>query len=72
MSGYARDEKILSNFVNPAAEKVPCVILYPSNYSEMDKIESEESDRAEGFLASATRIKAYRDFYKIKVELPRV
>ena len=31
MSGYARDESILSNFDNPYADKVPCVILYPSN-----------------------------------------
>lgn len=72
MSGYARDEKILSNFSNPLVEKVPCVILYPSSYSEMERVEYEESDRAEGFLASATKIKAYRDFYKIKVDLPRI
>lgn len=45
---------------------------YPSNYSEMDSVEAEESDREEGILAAATRIKVYRDFYKIKVELPRI
>lgn len=72
MSGYARDEKILSQFSNPFVDRVPCIILYPSNYSEMDKVESEMSDRAEGLFSKATKIKPYRDFYKIKVDLPRI
>lgn len=72
MSGYARDESILSNFANPYADKVPCVILFPSNYSDMEKLEAEESDRAEGLLSIATKIKPYRNFYKLKVDLPRV
>lgn len=70
MSGYARDEKILHNFVNPYIKDVPCVILYPSCYDEMERVEEDVNDRTDGILALAKKIKPYRDFYKMKIDLP--
>ena len=37
-----------------------------------EKLEAEESDRTEGLLSIATKIKPYRDFYKLKIDLPRI
>ena len=70
MSGYARDEKILSNFDNPDVSNAPCVILYPSSYSEMDFVEEEINHTETGFLSGAKKIRPYRNFYKMKIELP--
>lgn len=72
MSGYARDEAIIKNFDNPFVKEVPCIILYPSSYNEMDKVEEEISDKTDGIFANAKRIKPYRDFYKMKIDLPLV
>lgn len=70
MSGYARDERILRNFDNPYASEVPCIILYPSCYDEMDKVEEEGTDKFEGELSKARKIRPYRDFYKMRIDLP--
>ncbi len=72
MSGYARDEKILRNFDNPYAPEVPCIILYPSCYDEMEKVEDEGTGKFEGELSKAKKIKPYRDFYKMRIDLPIV
>ena len=72
MSGYARDTLILSHFINPALE-VPCVIIYP------EKIDDETDSFKESYLTNnmdivnnATKIKAFRNFYKFKIEVPRL
>ena len=72
MSGYARDEKILSNFDNSDISDAPCVILYPSCYDEMEKVEEEGMSKFDGHLSKARRIKPYRDFYKMRIDLPIV
>lgn len=71
MSGYARDERILKHFENPN-KQIPCVILYPSTYTEMESIEGENEMCDDDFLSKAQKIKPYKDFYKIKVDLPRI
>ncbi|MBR4376684.1 MAG: TonB-dependent receptor [Spirochaetia bacterium] len=75
ISGYARDEKILNKFENSNVDKVPCVILYPREYEEMDLSEQEENDRNDGFFAGQNannikRIKPYRSFYKMQIDVP--
>ena len=85
MSGYARDEKILRKFENPQAEKVPCVILYPSSFEEMEKFGGEEAELERTKQADERifgdvferkvdikRVRAYRDFYKMRVDVPRL
>ena len=85
MSGYARDEKILRKFENPQAEKVPCVILYPSSFEEMEKFGGEETELEQTKHADERifgdvferkvdikRVRAYRDFYKMRVDVPRL
>ena len=86
MSGYARDEKILRHFENPKTAIVPCVILYPESFEEMKEFGADEGfetktinqihsgdesfDKSKGLLAQCQSIKAYRDFYKRKVNVP--
>ena len=72
ISGYARDEKILKRFDNPYITTIPCIILYPSCYEEMDNINSSQSDIFDGILANAKKITPYRDFYKLKIDLPLI
>ena len=77
MSGYARDEDILHTFENPNAATVPCVILYPTANEDMKSIEEDETDKCKGFfggenLAKIKKIRPYRDFYKMQVEVPVV
>ncbi len=70
ISRYARDEKILSNMQNPDG-KIKCVILYPSNNSVCDKIEDSLEDENE-FLLTKQKIKPYKDFYKFKIDVPKL
>lgn len=73
MSGYARDEAILKKIENHNSMFVPCVIVYPKVYEEMEKTEDEKSDRNDGFFScnfKITKIRPYRDFYKLQVDVP--
>ena len=67
MSGYARDEAILSRIGMKDSDSVPpCVILYPA-YEDSDSISPFTSK----ILQIAIRIKEYRQFYKLIVPIPR-
>lgn len=46
--------------------------LFNQLWNDKEKLEAEESDREEGLLSIATKIKPYRDFYKLKLDLPRI
>lgn len=70
MSGYARDQKILKHFDNPENE-IPCVIIYPSKIdNETDSFIESKLVPGMNIVQNATPIRAFRNFYKIKIEVP--
>ena len=70
MSGYARDQKILKHFGSPEDE-IPCVIIYPSKIdNETDTFIESNLVPGMNIVENATPIRAFRNFYKIKIEVP--
>ena len=83
ISGYARDIKILKRFEeepDESIEEVKCIIIYPviqpditdnGSYGEEREPEHDISFFPAGkLLPSCTKIKYFRNFYKISVPLP--
>ncbi len=71
ISGYARDENIINHMEKEGKnnEIYPCLIIYPEKIKE-DDIEVFEFDKKEKLLQKAQPIKAFRNFYKLAVQLP--
>lgn len=86
--GYARDAKILNKLgMENKNEVVKCVILYPTISSkdstseeleELDKEPANESENKQNELDfsiqgnKAEKIKGFIDFYKLKIDLPKL
>jgi len=81
ISGYARDKKILKRLLGDRFDEdfVPrCLIIYPEKDNRLVNSEDEEEDKEiiifdeKDILKEAVPIKAFRNFYKISVLLPKV
>lgn len=71
LSGYARDEKILKAFNVPNIDNLSdldCVVIYP--FPDTKDCIREYFDGQKSLLEQATKIKGFRKFWKIGVELP--
>ena len=72
ISGYARDEKILSCLLNNDKQidfVPPCLIIYPEKQEDSDIIISK-FDSSKLLLQMSKKISGFRKFYKISVPLP--
>lgn len=76
ISGYARDEKILSQlYGNGIPNEVPaCLIVVPEKIKidEEDELEYKEFNFSSQptLLSNATKIKGFINFYKICIPVP--
>lgn len=71
VSGYARDEKIIShlNDVQDEPEVYPCLIIYPEKQDPNDA-EVTRFDHEESLLQKTRKINGFKSFYKLGVRLP--
>lgn len=71
VSGYARDEKIISylNDVRHETEVYPCLIIYPEK-QESNDVEITQFNQEESLLQQARKINGFKNFYKLGVRLP--
>lgn len=71
VSGYARDEKIISHFNDDPneAEVYPCLIIYPGKQDPED-VELVHFNPEESLLNKARKIRGFKNFYKLGVKLP--
>lgn len=71
ISGYARDEKIIShlNDVRHETEVYPCLIIYPEKQDPND-VEITQFNHEENLLQQARKINGFQNFYKLGVRLP--
>lgn len=71
VSGYARDEKIIShmNGTGDKMEVYPCLIIYPEKQDPND-VEITRFNHEEILLQQARKINGFQNFYKLGVRLP--
>ncbi len=70
ISGYARDEAILTRLGVQSIDTVPdCVIIHPA-YTDQE--EANNAPFSTNILATAKPISGFRKFHKIQVPIPRI
>ncbi len=70
LSGYARDEAILTRLGLETVDTVPdCVIIHPAYSNQED---ANDTPFSTSILDKAKPISGFRKFYKLQVPIPRV
>lgn len=74
MSGYARDINILNQMNKNEGDPVKAIILYPSHMENQenkdDEVQIENNKGIEFLSEKSKKIKPYKDFYKMPIEIP--
>lgn len=68
ISGYSRDNKILSELGVVDESEVKCIIIYPDIIDDTE--EAQEYTLGRLLLPQAQKVSGFRNIYKVKIKLP--